>query len=101
LDNKKIKDVMQSAEMYFPLDFKFKTIEQETPSLRFKKEVDRLMIAHEYNMKNVINPEILSDRKFAQTLKKTSELARVKNAFFVYKRCPNNRVADFIIARDD
>jgi len=65
LDNKQIKDVLQYAEMYFPLDFKFKTIEQETPSLRFKKEVDRLMIAHEYNMKNVINPEILSDRKFA------------------------------------
>jgi hypothetical protein len=66
-----MKTVMQSAEMFFPVDFKFETINVETPSMRFKKVVKKMMIEHEHNMKNQINTEILSDRRFAETLKKT------------------------------
>ncbi len=71
MDNEQMKTVMQSAEMFFPVDFKFETINVETPSMRFKKVVKKMMIEHEHNMKNQINTEILSDRRFAETLKKT------------------------------
>ena len=47
-----MKDVMQSAEMFFPVGFKFETINVDTPSIRFKKVVKKMMIEHEYNMKN-------------------------------------------------
>jgi len=62
---------------------------------------DRMHWDHELRMKYELNPEVMSDRNFAETLKKTQEFAKVKNAFFVYKKFPNHKMADFIIARDD